>query len=181
MFYNYIGDNMKNKVFIIIVNIVIIALTVLGIILLKNSTESVNYDYEKIMGKSFVMKDESYIVFNKDKTFIWYKTKDDLEDNYYEGTYTVYRGENAIKYISNDLSKYAVTEKEQRDLLKRNEDIKIDMYYNLNLVNKKLVMNKEEKKLDYERHYYGYSNEEYNYFTLLSMDTANYAYLTLDE
>ena len=179
MFYNNYGDNMKK---IILVSIVaVIALTVLTAIFFWPSSEKSNYNYENIIGKSFVMKDGSYIVFNKDKTFIWYKTKDDLEDNYYEGTYTVYRGENAIKHISEDLSVYAVTEQEQRDLLERNPDIKIDMYYNLNIVNKKLVMDKKEEKLDYERHYYGYSNEEYNYFTLLSMDTANYAYLTLDK
>ncbi len=172
---------MKKYMWIIIASLLVL-LSVLGLILFFNNKKaSTSYDYEMISGKSFVLKDNSYIVFNEDKTFIWYKTKEDLEDNYYKGKYTVYRGENAIKYITNDLSIYTVSEQEQRAFLDNNKDINIDMYFNINLINKEQVINKEKEKIDRENHFYGYSNSEYNYFTLISMDTSNYAYLTLDK
>lgn len=156
-------------------------LFVLACLLLVGCGSSSNYDEEMIKGKSFSMSDGSYIIFKEDNTFKWYRSKDVLDDYYYEGTYTVYRGENAINYIAKDLEDFGVTEKEQRDLLERNPDIKIDMYFNINLHNEKVIMDKEETKMDSDVHYYGQSNETYDSFNLVNMNTANYAYLTLEK
>jgi hypothetical protein len=134
------------------------------------------------MSHSFVAKDGSYIVFNKDKTFYWYESKDNLDDNYYYGTYEVYRGENAIDYISSKLTLYGVTESEQRNVIKNqgNKD-PIDHYYNWNLYNKKLVTNKNEQEIDRDTHFYGMVSDDYDVFYLVNMNASTYATFTLEK
>lgn len=41
----------------------------------------------------------SYYVFNQDKTFYWYKSANDLKDNYYNGPMEVLRGADAISEL----------------------------------------------------------------------------------
>ena len=48
------------------------------------------YNYENVIGNSFIAADDSYIVFKKDKTFYWYQDRNNLNDNYYYGTYEIY-------------------------------------------------------------------------------------------
>lgn len=52
-----------------------------------------------ISGKSFYDTDKSFITFEEDGTFSWYKEKDIQNDNYYKGTYTAYYGADAEKYL----------------------------------------------------------------------------------
>ena len=42
---------------------------------------------------------ESYYVFNEDGTYGWYKSSDDLKDNYYSGTIEVLRGLDACERL----------------------------------------------------------------------------------
>ena len=61
------------------------------------------FEYNKnpidISGKSFYDTDQSYITFEKDGSFSWYKEKNVQNDNYYKGTYAVYYGADAEKYL----------------------------------------------------------------------------------
>ena len=147
--------------------------------LLKEKNE---YDYEHVMSHSFVAKDGSYIVFNKDKTFYWYKDKDNLKDNYYYGTYDIYRGENAIDHIVKNLTLYAVNEEEQRNVIK-NQGSKdpINHYYNWNLYNRKLVENNVEQEIDRDSHFYGMVSDDYRIFYLVNMNASTYATFTLEK
>lgn len=164
----------KNKVLIIVIILLMILSVVLFFVFKKNSYN--HYDYENVKGYSFTASDGSYIVFNDDFTFYWYEDKDNLEDNYYYGTYTIKRGENAIKYINDELAIYSVTEEEQRNLLDRkNEDNAIDLYYNWNLHNEKLVTNGEKQSMDRDTHYYGFASINYEIFDLVNMTSSNYA------
>lgn len=173
---------MKKTLIWIISIIIVIGVVVGTILLLNNSNNSINnYDYEEIIGKSFIMADNSYIVFKDNKRFIWYKTKEDKDNNYYEGTYTVYRGENAIRYISNELTIYAVTEQEQRDLIDRNSKWQLDNYFNINLHNERAFINNEETKMNSDTNYFGFANNDYTYFDIANMKTSNYTSMTLDK
>ena len=59
---------MKKTLIWIIPIIIVIGVVVGTILLLNNSNNSINnYDYEKIIGKSFTMADNSYIVFKDNK------------------------------------------------------------------------------------------------------------------
>ena len=143
--------------------------------------ESNNYNYENIKGNSYIANDNSYLVLKNDGTFYWYKDKDNKEEYYY-GTYTIYRGENAIKYISSKLSIYDISEKEQREAID-NSSIKdaIDHYYNLNLNNEKLITKDKEEQLLKETRYYGFASEDYKELKFLNMDANNYAIFTIDK
>ena len=170
---------MKKKIiFIILLLVISIILFVLFSFLLN---ESDKYNYENIKGNSYIANDNSYLVLNNDNTCYWYKDKDN-KDEYYYGTYTLFRGENAIKYISSNLSIYDISEKEQREAID-NSSIKdaIDHYYNLNLNNEKLITNEKEEKLYKETRYYGFASEDYKELKFLNMDANNYAIFTIDK
>lgn len=171
------------KMIITIISILVLTSIIIGIIFINNKNNLLdnNYDYEKIIGKSFIMSDESYIVFKSNKSFIWYRTKEDLTNNYYEGTYTVYRGENAIQHISNELINYGVTEQEQRDMISRNKLWELDNYFNINLHNEKSLINGKETKMNSNTNYFGFSNATYNYFDIANMKTSNYTSMTLEK
>ncbi len=141
-----------------------------------------NYDYEKIIGNSFIVSDDSYIVFNKDKTFYWYKDKNNLNDNYYYGTYTVYRGENAVQYISKNLAIYGLSEEDQYKMIDDiNMDNGISYYFNLNLYNEKSVINGISKKMENASYYYGIASENFENFKMINLMSSNSAYFLLDK
>ena len=64
---------------------------------------------------------ESLIVPETDGTFKYYRDRLNLDDYYYEGHYEFYMGEDAYKYVTEDLSKYGVTKEELDGLFARNE------------------------------------------------------------
>lgn len=47
----------------------------------------------------------SYFVFKNNKTFYWYKTKEELNDNYYYGTMEVKKGEDALNDLGISLNR----------------------------------------------------------------------------
>ncbi|MBR5387175.1 MAG: hypothetical protein IK142_06315 [Clostridiales bacterium] len=67
-------------------------------------------------------EDGSYLVFQRGHTFRYYMTADDLDDNYYEGSYELYVGDEAIEFISEDLEEFGVTEDEIEDLIEMNDE-----------------------------------------------------------
>jgi len=168
-------EKKKKLTYITLLVIVVIVLFFLFSYLLKDKNE--DYNYEHLIGNSFIANDNSYLVLNNDKTFYWYKDVNN-KDEYYYGEYSIYRGENAISYISHDLSIYGIDEDYQRAYLK---DKNIDNYYNLNLTNKKLITNGEEEKMYKETKYYGISSEDYKIIEFINMDANNFAIFTLDE
>ena len=139
------------------------------------------YNYGHIKGNSYIANDNSYLVLNDDKTFYWYKDKDN-KDSYYYGKYSVYRGENAINYITSQMSAYEITEEEQRKTIE-NIDIKNakDHYYLLNLNNERVFENGKEAMLFKETRYYGFATQDYDELDFLNVDAQNYAIFTLDE
>ena len=172
-------DKKQKIIYIILLFVIAIILFFVFTFLLSDKNE--DYNYEHLIGKSFIANDNSYLVLNKDKTFYWYKDIDN-RDEYYYGTYSIYRGENAIKYISTTLSIYGISEQYQRDYLEnKDNNNKIDYYYNLNLNNEKLVTGETEEKLYKETRYYGLASDDYKRFDLINMDANNYAIFTLDE
>ena len=166
----------KKKIisYIFLLIIVSILLFFIFTFLLKDNNE--DYNYEHLIGNNFIANDGSYLMLNNDKTFYWYKDKENKEEYYY-GTFEIIRGEHAIKYISNNLSLYGIDEEYQRHFLK---DKNIDNYYYLNLKNEKLVSNDKTEQMSKETKYYGLASEDYKILELINMDANNYAIFTLD-
>ena len=117
---------------------------------------------KSIAGESFVESHEnSLIKFDKKGNFKYYKSEDDLNDNYYEGTYEFYCGSKAKELVTGDrFSEYGVTSEELSDYFERNKDSEIyneDNICLLVLTNKKIVIDGEEKDMkNMESPYYGF-------------------------
>ena len=172
----------KKKIIIFIISLLIVSILLFFLFTFLLKEDKSDYNYEHVISHSFVAEDGSYIVFNDDMTFYWYRDKDNLEDNYYYGVYEIYRGENAINHISSDLSLYSVTEEEQRNLLKKQNIENVnDYYYNWNLYNKKLVTNHKEETINRDSHYYGLASNDYKSFELVNMNSSTYATFTLEK
>ena len=103
------GTKEKNRNKIIILMMIFIIFGIILFFIFSYLFSSDKYNYKHIKGNSYVANDNSYLVLNNDKTFYWYQDKDN-KDVYYYGIYTVYRGENAIKYITSDIAIYNITE-----------------------------------------------------------------------
>lgn len=172
---------MKKK----ILNIGLIIIMLLGAMLVltgcgneERKTNENNNKVKKIddiSGYSYVEKtDDSLLDLKSDGTFKYYQDKDKLADYYYEGTYTIYNGEDAIEYIANDLEKYGVTEEEQKDLLERNSKYKIDNYYCVVLKNQKCIINGENTLTTIvETPYFGFYFEDTKTLNITNMKSSN--------
>ena len=78
-----------------------------------HSDKAENNEPDILTKTSWISYDDgSYWVFNKDNSFFWYQEKGVTDDNYYGGTYKLYRGEEAMDFIEKKLSSYGVTKSE---------------------------------------------------------------------
>lgn len=160
---------MNRKIF----NVVLIVILLFGALFTLTGCNFSNQN-DDIYGHSFVTNDEykSLLELKKDGSFKYYKNKDNLTDNYYEGTYKVYRGEKAIEYIDSELSQYGLTRQEQEDLINNNREYREDNYYCLVLKNKKCIVGGKNTLPDeVETPYYGFYLN--NSIGLVNMKTAN--------
>ena len=125
---------------------------------------------------SFQCGDSSAIYFYDDGSYLWYQDDSDHNDNYYSGTYDVYMGSAAQKYITEDLADLGVTEQELEDYYERNSDS--DFYTKENLCC--LILHNEyfvgEDSSEFEPHdtyYMGYMDD--GYYDAANMQSGNYA------
>ena len=94
-------DNMKNKwiipvliigyIFLVVVVLVIAILIFMG----KHKSEEPDKGSDIYGG----WESQAYYEFREDGTYGWYKSSDDLSDNYYSGTITVLRGYDACEHL----------------------------------------------------------------------------------
>ena len=125
---------------------------------------------------SFQCGDSSAVYFYDDGSYLWYQDDSDHNDNYYSGTYDVYMGSAAQKYITEDLADLGVTEQELEDYYERNSDS--DFYTKENLCC--LILHNEyfvgEDSSEFEPHdtyYMGYMDD--GYYDAANMQSGNYA------
>lgn len=171
---------------IVAIVIIISVIGIAGNFVYKNNTKIESYSSSAIKqsitndvvsGHSWEAPDESLLILDDDGTFKYYRDQDDFSDYYYEGTYEVYCGEDAVEYISEDLEEYGVTEKEQRDLFEGYEEYDIDNYYCMILTNEACYMD-GENVLDETvvTPYFGFYIEDDDALDFANMNTANYYY-----
>ena len=94
-------DNKKNKWIIPVLVIGFIVLAVVGWVITirmfmgKNKSEEIDMVSDIYGG----WESQAYYEFREDGTYGWYKSSDDLSDNYYSGTISVLRGYEACEYL----------------------------------------------------------------------------------
>lgn len=143
---------------------------IVSIVIMVSSIKYSN-NIDLICGKSWIeTHDDSYLVLNDDKSFKYYRNKDDFSDNYYEGTYEVYFGAKAVNYIADDLSKYNFTLEEQMKLLTKDN---LKYYCCIVLNNEKCLINgKMDSKVVNKTPYYGWYDKDKEEINLINMNTG---------
>ena len=132
-----------------------------------------------IKGYSWLADDKSMLYLNADESYIWYQKDEDHKDNYYEGHFKTYKGEEAIKYISSNLKEYGLTEEDQRKIIE-NKDI--DNYYLIIITCEKMIQNgKEESVTNNVAYYYGLYSDETKRIELTNLSSKLKIGLTLKE
>lgn len=140
-----------------------------------NSTRVIN----DIKDNSWVVGDDSLLTFDNSTEFKYYKSKTDKSDNYYQGTYKIYVGDEAVDYIANDLSKYGVTKEEQEQILETRKNNENEAYVCIVLTNKKCIQDGEntlEKTV--EAPYYGFYDKDKKVLDIINMNTGTTYYFT---
>ncbi|MBQ8951757.1 MAG: hypothetical protein IJ065_11515 [Eubacterium sp.] len=114
-------------------------------IMLKNRGGSAGTDASKFYGQKWVeTHEDSYLVPKADGTYRYYRSKDELNDYYYEGHYEFYMGDDAYKYVTEDLSKYGVTKEEIDNIIAMNDEYTKDNLVCFVLHNEKKVIDGED-------------------------------------
>ncbi len=138
-----------------------------------------NYNEEQgkgiVAGWTWEADDTSILSLGEDGTFHWYQAAENIEDNYYAGTYHVFNGMDAVNYIVNELEEYEVTFDEQMELFERVEEYELDNYYCLVLNNEMCVIDGENQIDEMTiTPYYGFYFAEESIMDLANMNTGNY-------
>ena len=134
-----------------------------------------------IKGYSWLSDDKSILYLNGDNTYKWYANDNNHDDNYYQGKFKTYKGEEAISYIATNLKEYGLTEEEQRKFF-NDENKSINDYYLLILTCEKMVINgKEEDGTDNMAYYYGFFSEKTMSLELTNLSSKLKSNLTLKE
>ncbi len=121
----------------------------------------------------------SYLVLEADKTFKYYRDKNDLTDYYYEGPYEFYVGDAAVDFVADDpdMKKYAVTREELEGLFERNEKYSPDNFVCLVLHNDKCIIGGENTAVDSViTPYYGFFLKQGNdeMLSIVNMNSPDY-------
>lgn len=138
------------------------------------------YDYDEdnyfdIKGYSWLGSDKSVLYLENDMSYVWYLDDSNHSDNYTSGNYYVYMGEEALRYISDRLPEYGITEEKQRELFRRG-DYDIEDYYLLILNCTKVYKDgaSQENSVG-EVPYYGFYDDDRKQLDLVNMKTGNTA------
>ena len=96
-------------------------------------------------GKKWVeTHEDSYLVPKADGTFRYYRDKNDTSNYYYEGHYEFYLGDDAYKYVTEDLSQYGVTKSEIDQIIAMNDEYTKENLVCIMLHNEKKIIDGED-------------------------------------
>ena len=148
-------------------------------------------DYEKMILKNnwISVHDGSYMVFDKkNMTFKYYMTYTDTTDNYYSGKVRVYVGDDAMDYLTDDLSDLGVTRDEVRQMIRNNSDYNEDNLIVICCDHEELIKDGEKQDRDpYTVDYYGFyiqpeqDGKTYDILDICNMQAASYVTLIRED
>lgn len=121
--------------------------------------------------------DGSLITCETNGTFKYYRSAEELTDDYFEGTYEFAMGKDAVKYITTELEAYKITEEELERVFDGNESYDESNFVCLVLNNEKCIMDGENQiETPYQTPYFGFylEQEDQIYLDIANMNTGNY-------
>ncbi len=136
---------------------------------MRKSIDFRDINTDVLSNNSFIDGDNGYLVLNEDKTFQYYFSKDNKDDNYFSGTYSSYYKDEAISALTS-LNSLENSENTFRDVISSqlknysmlsSEDyndyvISSNDFYSLILYVESSVINKKEEKTSEIIPYYGF-------------------------
>jgi len=118
-------------------------------------------------------KDGLLLTLNENNSFKYYRSFEDLTNNYYEGNYKFYMGEEAKAYITEELSSYNVTDEELEKIFEMNEKFDVSNFVCLILSNEKCMIDGANVlKEKNEAPYMGFYFEEEKYLDITNMNSV---------
>lgn len=127
-----------------------------------------------IKNNSWIATDGSEMKFG-DGTMYWYQTEGAYNDNYYYGKYEFYIGEEAINYITTELSSYGVTREEIEELFERNEEYNVENFVVFDMIYDGIVLNGVTTVPNRPQvPWYGFILNDYTYLNVANMNTGSY-------
>ena len=129
-----------------------------------------------LAGTSWISgNDNSQWVFGTDKTFHWYQTEGETDDNYFAGTYEFHVGQDAINYLTTEFSDYGITERKIRQVLSSNSEYTLDNFVCFSCVNQSFMLRgKEQLSEDTISSYLGFFLQDGTYLDIANMTTGTY-------
>lgn len=145
------------------------------------SQSSKSQSQDMLSGHCLTASDQSYLQLNKDGHYVWYQNKSVTNDNYYEGTYEVYVGMEAIDQLDS-LSEYGFTKQEQLDYIERNKDkgISVDDWYVMIQTRTKRVVQAQETLEKTRIVYAGVYYKDKKVYDAVNCNSANYSYFSVE-
>ena len=132
-------------------------------------------DNSVISGTSWTARDGSWMTFTDEENYAWYQDRTVTDDNYYAGTYEFYMGEDALKYLTEDLKEYGVTETEMQRVFDSNEEYSLDNLVCMTARNRSFMLDgAEQLKEEKEISYYGFMLQDGGYLDIANMTTGTY-------
>ena len=137
---------------------------------------TVSQSPDLLAGTSWLSGDDnSQWVFGTDKTFHWYQTEGETDDNYFAGTYEFHVGQDAVNYLTTELSEYGITERMIRQVISSNLEYILDNFVCFSCVNQSFMLHgKEQLSEDTISSYLGFFLQDGTYLDIANMTTGTY-------
>lgn len=137
---------------------------------------------DQLSGTSWTaVNDGSCWVFHEDQSFHWYQNPEELDDNYYAGTYECHMGADAMEYLTNDLSQFGVTEAEMMEVINRSKVYTLEQFICFSTTNQSFLLNGEEQLSEESvTSYFGFLLQDGTYLDIANMITGSYYGFTKD-
>lgn len=153
----------------------IFLITILCLVGCGNKQEEPKEKPNEMANTIWIATDGSEMVF-EEKDFNWYKDEGIHDDNYYTGTYEYYRGQEAVEFITAELSEYGVTEKELEEMFANNiEEETKENFVVFNMVYTSITVDGETTEPPTSLvPWFGFILEDDTYLDVVNMNTASY-------
>lgn len=116
--------------------------------------------------------DNSEVVFTENR-IDWYQSPDDHDDNYFSGNYTFYIGKDAVKYITENLADYGVTEDDLARVFATNGPYNESNFVVFDIKYDKFLLSGEEQAMERPLvPWYGFILNENTYLDVANMNTG---------
>lgn len=152
----------------------VVCLVAVAAIMLTPRTASPSPDL--LAGTSWLSGDDSsQWVFDTDKSFHWYQVAGKTDDNYFAGTYEFHIGQDAINYLTTELSDYGITERTIKRVISSNSEYTLENFVCFTCVNQSFMVRGEEQlSEDALSSYLGFLLYDGTYLDIANMTTGTY-------